>query len=225
MAKFKPNRTMIYGAVVVVGVAGFLATQPEQVTRKGAPKRTGRATTATTTTEGILQEDRDAKFARVTTQARNVFRPLVTKAATGAQPNRRPNEFPLALTGGTSPWFFTGTAIVNQVPRALVENNSTGEALFVGVGDGVGQARIVQVGPSFLVVSGKSGPTVRLDLLADPEFDEAAAPAPVPGGFAPVTPSLNGPIVGARSPGSGNLGARSNRNLTAEGNLDARTSQ
>lgn len=225
MAKFKPSRQMIYGAVAVLGIGGFLLTQPEAVTRKGAPKRNSRGTSSAPTTEGITEEDRTAKFARVSSPARNVFQPLVSKATTGNQANRSPNEFPLSLTGGTTPWYFTGTAIVNQVPRALVENTSTGEAIFVGVGDTVGLARIVQVGPSFLVASGKSGPGVRLDLLADVAPDEPDGPAPIPGSFAPVTPTLNGPIVGSRNPGSGNSSPSSTGNRITSETPNARTSQ
>lgn len=216
---------MVYGAVLVVGVAGFLLTQPEQVIRKGAPKRNSRTTASAPTTEGITTEDREARFVRVTSPARNVFQPLVTKLTTGSQENRRPNEFPLSLTGGTTPWFFTGTAIVNQVPRALVENTSTGEALFVGVGDAVGLARIVQVGPRFLVVAGKAGPSVRLDLLADLETDEGEVPSPVPGSFAPVTPTLSGPILGSRGPNSGNSPTGPTSNTSTGESPNARISQ
>lgn len=225
MAKFKLTRPMIYGAVLVVGVGGFLLTQPEQVTRKGAPKRNSRTTASSPTTEGITAEDRKAKFVRVTSPARNAFQPLVTKVTTQAQANRRPNEFPLSLTGGTTPWYFTGTAIVNQVPRALVENNSTGEALFVGVGDAVGLARIVQVGPRFLVVTGKAGSSVRLDLLADLEPEEGEAPPPVPGSFAPVTPTLSGPILGSRGPNSGNSSTGPTSNTSTGETPNARISQ
>lgn len=204
MAKLKLSRPVIYGLVAAAGIAGFVLTQPEQVQRKGAPRRNRATAAATPTPTGFTEQDRTAKFPRVSGNLRNVFVPLVRKEGLDAGVRRPPNQFPLAATGSQTPWIFTGTVVVNQAPRALVENPGTGESLFVGPGDRVGLASIVQVGPSFLVARGPGGETVRLELLRDLEEPELDVPSLGAGSFAPVTPSLQGPIIGSREPAAGN---------------------
>lgn len=224
VAKPKLSRPVIYGLVAAAGIAGFVLTQPEEVRRKGAPRR-GRAQAEAPLAAGFTEQDRTAKFPRVQGKVRNVFAPLVAKTS-GEDPSLRPpNQFPLAMTGGKSPWVFTGTVVIDQAPRALVENPATGESLFVRPGDSVGLAKVVQVGPSFLVVAGATGDPVRLELLRDLELPDEPPPGMQAGSFAPVTPTLRGPIVGAREPAPGNQNAPAARTSNQEPSNDASASE
>jgi hypothetical protein len=216
VASLKVSRPVVYGLVAAVGIAGFLLTQPEEVRRKGAPRRTRATTAGPAAPDGFTELDRTAKFPRVTGSLRNVFVPLVRKEGVEAGLQRPPNQFPLATTGSETPWVFTGTAVVDQAPRALVENPATGESLFVGPGDRVGLASIVQVGPTYLVARGRGGETVRLELLQDLEDTGPDLPTLEAGSFAPVTPSLQGPIVGAREPSQRNRAEAAVRTTTEE---------
>jgi hypothetical protein len=216
MAKRKVSRPLVYGAVAVVAVAGFLLTQEQAPERKGAPRRQ-RAVQQSTASSGFTEADRTAKFARVSSDYKDVFVPLVRRAEP-IDAARRPNELPLGVTGGKSPWIFTGTAVIDQVPRALVENAATGETLFVTVGDRVGAGRVAQVGPGFLVVAGPSGALARAELLGPEDWGEDFLD-PV-SSFAPVEPSLSGPIAGTR-----NVSGAQARSSNQETPIDASLSE
>ncbi len=144
-----------------------------------------------------------ATFEPVNLSTRDVFKPLVVREGQSGGMAALPNQVPPAFTGGDAGWYYTGTAVVDQVPTALVENTGTGEGLYLKQGDQWKNCKVERITPTTLTLS--QGDTVRtLLLLAD-------SPSPSSeGGSAPLNP-LSGqigvqrrpsPAPGANAPGA-----------------------
>jgi hypothetical protein len=113
-----------------------------------------------------------------------------------------PNEIPASYTGGEPGWKYTGTMIVNDVPSALLENEMSGDVLYLMVGDKVKRAVIAQIAPTYIVVKGVGGQSLKLDLLRDlPEDGEDMRNF----GFEPVRPDVPGALRGPIRPGGSGL--------------------
>ncbi len=186
------SRPFIYGGVVVVAIAGFLLTGPVKPTASNEVKKPKKSSSASKKIDFTV-EDFEAKFVPVNSGLKNAFVPLVARSVSGSSGGLAPNEFPTSLTNGEAGWFYTGTVIVDEVPSALIENEKTGEGMYLKVGEKFKSTMITEIAPSYIVVSTSSGRPIRMNLLEDtPEFDETPFPNVSVEPVRPVTPS--GPI-------------------------------
>jgi hypothetical protein len=88
---------------------------------------------------------------------------------------------------------YTGTTIVDDVPSALLENQLSGDILYLLVGENVKRAVISQIASTYIVVKGAGGQSMRLDLLIDrPEEGEEYSGM----GFQPARPEVPGALSG-----------------------------
>ncbi|MCH7945411.1 MAG: hypothetical protein IIC73_05270 [Armatimonadetes bacterium] len=188
----KVSRPLVYGAVLVVAVAAFVMTTPKNAEDGDGPgPRRGARSTAGPPT-GIFDYDYDAKFEPLNESPENAFMPLVARTRRNSG-GIEPNEFPPAFAGGESGWFYTGTVIIDDVPSALVENELTGDGMFLKVGENLKRTMISEITPTYIVVTGTTGRSLRLDLLRD---------LPEPGDefeglvIEPVRPDLDGVLGG-----------------------------
>ncbi|MCH8978118.1 MAG: hypothetical protein IH945_02605 [Armatimonadetes bacterium] len=183
---------MIYGAILVVAVAAFVMTAPQGTedgdssgSRRGARSASGPPT-------GVFDYDYDAEFELLNEPPKNAFMPLVARTRRNSG-GIEPNEFPPAYAGGESGWFYTGTVVIDDVPSALVENELTGDGMYLEVGENLKRTTILEIAPTYIVVKGATGRSLRLDLLRDlpepgDEFDGLQ--------IEPVRPDLNGMLGG-----------------------------
>ena len=211
MAKKKGNngRLLLYGGILVLGVAGYMMTEPSPTPRRSSTGRKPPISNSSTRvpTEEFNQEDSEAKFVRLNTPAKNSFRPLImpstARSATGIGA-LLPNEIPADFTDGKTKWLYTGTAIVDGAPMALVENPETGEGEFIKVGQRWKKAIVRKITPTSLALEGPNGRARTLQLMQDPVEDETTLAGLE---VRPATPnigsnnSLAGPI-GGRNPGT-----------------------
>lgn len=196
----KVSRPVVYLGLAAIGVAAWMLTEPEdQAPRRGQPLVAGRQSPPSEFDE----IDLNASFQPVNQPVKNVFRPLVVRTRPGeGDAVRTTNEIPNDFANGEAGWTYTGTAIVDGVPTALVEHAASGQGDFLQAGDAWRLARVVQVGPDFLTLIGPAGVSRTMRLFFEPaQQDEpagAGSPRGNPGGFVPmqVPPSLLGPVGG-----------------------------
>ncbi len=201
----KLSRPVLYGGIVLLGMIAWFATAPSGDSAAGTGTKLIRGrTTAAQVQADITAEDLEAAknpFPRLNEASRNAFNPLVARQEQGATGALAPNEIPASYTGGEPGWKYTGTMIVNDVPSALLENEMSGDVLYLMVGGRVKRAVIAQIAPTYIVVRGAGGQSLKLDLLRDlPEegVDNGNF------GFEPVRPDVPGALRGPiRSGGSG----------------------
>jgi hypothetical protein len=187
----KVPRVLIYGAVVVVAAATVLYTSPTQPSKSSIKVREPSKAAKKTDSE-FKQEDFDARFARLNGAPKNSFMPIVAKRTGGGSGFVTPDSVPPELAGGDPNWVYTGTAIVDGVPTALLENRVTLEGEFVKQGQVWNRAKVHQILPEVLVLAGPTGRLWTLKLV-EPlgDFEDNGA-----GELAPVVPQLRGPIGG-----------------------------
>lgn len=215
------NKKLItYGGLAVVIVAiWFLTDKPAERPAPG-PRRppAGARSSSSSKSAGsiFVAEDYNTKFANLNLPVKNAFRPLVVPAAPGSAgiSALAPNEIPKDFADGKDVWTYTGTAIVDGVPMALVENAATGEGEFLKVGQRWKKAVVRKITPITLVMEGPNGRVRTMDLLkevGDGEDETTLAGAEV----RPVSPNISGTIPGPRptrnTPGSG-VNAQENQN-------------
>lgn len=187
----KVSRPLVYGGVLVVVVAAFMMTAPQNADDGDKPgPRAGSGRSASGPEFG--PEDYNAEFEALNESPDNAFMPLVARTRRNSG-GIAPNEFPAEYAGGESGWFYTGTVVIDDVPSALVENELTGDGMYLEVGENLKRTTISEIAPTYIVVTGTTGRSLRLDLLRD---------LPEPGdefeglGIEPVRPDLSGVLGG-----------------------------
>ena len=200
------SRPMMYGAILVVAVAAFVMTTPKDADDRDGPDPRRAARSAAGPPTGVFDYDYDAEFEQLNESPNNAFMPLVARTSRNSG-GIAPNEFPAEYAGGESGWFYTGTVIIDDVPSALVENELTGDGMFLKVGENLKRTTISEIAPTYIVVTGTiseiaptyivvtgtTGRSLRLDLLRD---------LPEPGNefeglvIEPVRPDLSGVLGG-----------------------------
>jgi hypothetical protein len=218
MNKIKP--IYIVAGVIVLGLAAWSLTDspaPVKRERKVSERPASRQAKVDTFTE----EDYKAKFGRLAEAPKNVFKPLVLGSASGSR--LAPNEIPSAFTGGTGRWSYTGTAVIDGAPQALVENSETGEGEFIRVGQQWKSSTVKQITPTLLVLEGPNGSVRALELMKDPVDEMGNFISPTVRPVSPVVAqnlpesdqnrgrdrraSMSGPIGASGSGAAGSAGA------------------
>lgn len=133
-------------------------------------------------------------FSPVSGSMKDSFKPLIAKvASTRSGPMATVNVVPPQFADGESNWMYTGTADVDGVLQALLENRSTGENVFLHVGDTWKGAMVQEITDDSLVLA--SPDTGLLASLFLPSDDLAGPIGGGAGGFAPAqvqNPPMNG---------------------------------
>jgi len=191
----KTSRPLIYGGILVIAVVAFVMTAPKSSDDAGSPgPRRGPA--ADRLPDGVFDYDFDAEFELLNESPKNAFKPLVARTSRNSG-GIAPNEFPAEYADGEPGWFYTGTVVIDDVPSALVENELTGDGMYLEVGEYLKRTTILEIAPTYIVVKGLTGKSLRLDLLRDlpepgDEFDGLFEGLEI----APVRPDLSGVLGG-----------------------------
>ncbi|HEY0866509.1 MAG TPA: hypothetical protein VGE01_03985 [Fimbriimonas sp.] len=184
----KISKPVLYTMILAAGALIWVfATEPDP-----APKRPARKAVANTTrkvTETYLPEDYELRFASVNEAAKNAFRPLVVRRNTAmvASPPD-PDRIPLEAIGEPD-WIYTGIVEVNGTTMALVENDSTGEGVYLRRGDRWKKVVVSSISDEALMLTGPGGTPYRIKLGEREGAGAAEAPTP-------VSPPLQG-VIGA----------------------------
>ena len=200
MAKIKP----LYAAlgVSVLAAAYILATPPDTGPKRKANNRFTGATTRKKADDLYRPEDYTAKFPPVTVPVRNAFLPLVVRETSTIEnggPNGeirplQPDGIPESFAGGEAGWIYTGNAVVNGVPNALLENTSSGEALFLTPGEDFKSSVLVKSTANVVVLRGPAGVERTISISDGATKKGGARKAPDDGTLPPATAALTGAI-------------------------------
>ena len=188
----KPMRFMVMASVVVIA---YLVLQPI-LFPADAPKVTKATPPSKPSSKNVsmyLPEDSTAKFSLVSEKTNDVFKPLlvVKSGGSGAAAASQVNVVPLEYAGGEPNWSYTGSARIDGVLEALLENKTTGEDVFLKQGDmwkGISVEEITD--DSLILASVETGGSHKLELPPD----VVTGPGTGPGGFSPTRLS---PLQGA----------------------------
>lgn len=193
----KVSRPIVYTAVLgAIAYGVVVLTEPDTPTRPTRPQAAATSRATARTSDLIQQEDFNARFPRLLGAPRSSFRPLVVRSG-GTNPlaTARLDAVPAAFAGGDANWRYTGNASIDGVTVALLENDVTGDGVFLRVGEAWKRCVLTAVEQEAIVLTGPGG-AVRRVRLGIPEFEDPAA-----GSFnvAPlaVNPPLAGPIGGS----------------------------
>lgn len=185
----KPMQLLLVGALALVA---FVALQ--SVLSPDTPAKTSKKTLASKpkpkTEQVYTAEDMKARFDSVSLNVKDSFKPEIIKLGTSTGKMSQVNLVPLEFAGGEANWAYTGSAEIDGVLQALLENKATGEDVFLKVGDswkGVSVEEITD--DSLLLASTETGTEKKLELPPD------TVTGPGPAGFAPArVPGLQGNI-------------------------------
>jgi hypothetical protein len=191
----KISKPVLY--TVLLGVAALIfvyATEPDP-----APAGTGTKRTATKTVnkkaDVYLPEDYKAKFASLNEVPKDAFHPLVVRKTSGTQASPPdPDGIPFDATGGEPDWHYTGLVEVNGTKMALIENDSTGEGVYLRRGDRWKKIVVSSISDEALILVGPGGTPFRIKL--GERGEEPAAPTGT--NPTPLQPPLQG-VIGAGS--------------------------
>jgi hypothetical protein len=193
----KISRPVLYTALLgALAYAVVLYTEPQ--TKRG-PVKPKRSTVSSTSKTIFTEDDYKRTFDRYEAPPRNAFKPVVARlSGNDALLAQRLDGLPTAFTGGDPNWRYTGTATIDGVRVALIENTVTGDGVFLHEGESWKQAILTKIEDEAIVMVGPGG-GVRRIRLGEPDLDPD--PVPIGSGTASVAPMR----VGGRNP-SGPIG-------------------
>jgi hypothetical protein len=189
----KISRPTVYVLIAAVAGAAYFMTSGGVPTSKSSIKAAPRRTEADAKS-AFTDADLHARFERLNERPKNAFMPLVARRSL-ALGLIAPNSVPSELAGGDPNWVYTGTAIVDEAPTALLENPVTMEMEFVKQGQQWIKAEVKRILPSSIVLANSNGREYVVR-LADPGAVSGDAGVVNGAGFRPLNPGLSGPIGG-----------------------------
>jgi hypothetical protein len=182
VAKISPTtRLILFVGIVLIGYFAYQDLSP-------APATTTHHLTVTTQTalaDGILPEDLHAHYARYVGGSRDPFLPGVFPPNSGGQGD-------LSGVGKHGGWSLTGINRSNGVASALVENDSTGDSVFLQVGDHWNGLTVDSIGDDSVMLENAFGQQTELSFPALADDTSTTAPSqnaqPAIPGLSQITP-------------------------------------
>lgn len=160
----KISRPLIYIGIAAVGVGAWILTAPDD--RAKAPTKP-RATSRVKQKETLYDtSDYEAKFTPIVSVTRDAFQPLIARKSAligsiGA------GGVPADFAGGDANWVCTGTAEVDGIRMALLENRASGEGVFLKQGDRWKRTIVSTVRPDSVVLVGPGGEAKTITVQSD----------------------------------------------------------
>lgn len=151
------KKPVFWVGVAAVAIAGFVLTAPEETPVAKAPQLKPRKST-NKALAAFTDEDFKAQFPRYQGGMTNAFRPLVLRRTGGLSGGEgAANEIPLEFTGGVAGWVYTGSAEIDGIPTALLENRASGDGVFLRNGERWKSAVVIRITPTSMGMRGPSG--------------------------------------------------------------------
>ena len=152
------QRPVFWIAVTCLGVVAFAVSGPEPTKPKTGAKTTAKKKPVQRVGDVVFtKEDETASFNAVNDSPRNAFVPIVARHGGIGSGDGLANAIPTDMTGGESNWVYTGTATTDGVAVALIENRTTGDAVFLKRGERWKSAYVLRISEYSVIMSGPSG--------------------------------------------------------------------
>jgi hypothetical protein len=182
-----------------IGVAAFALTEPEPTKSSGIKALSKKKSSSKSGDSQFTKEDYEAVFKPVNDKPKNSFVPIVARHGGIGSADGLANAIPIDMTGGEPNWIYTGSAETDGVPTALIENRTSGDAVFLKRGERWKSSFVERITPYSVVLRGPNG-TKTLGLVDEDTSSKTIARAS--SGFSPapvdVPSDLRGPIGGGR---------------------------
>lgn len=195
------KKPIFWVAIIGLGIAAFALTEPDATKPSATTKKLAKKKPVAKKSQVVFtDEDSKAEFKPVNDQARNAFVPIVARHTGIGSGDGLANAIPAEMTGGEANWVYTGTAETDGVRVALIENRTTGDAVFLKRGERWKSAYVISISEYSVILRGPSG-TRTLGLVDETLQRTGSAVAQAgPQGFNPAQPTLprnlRGPIGG-----------------------------
>lgn len=166
------KRIFLYLGVAVIGVVGFIMTEPEPDAKSsldGATKASASSTRSSSRApkeSKFTEEDENARFARLDEPINNAFKPVVVDD--GKKSNRGaelPNQIPANFMNGENGWFLTGIVTADGQRMALLENATDNQGEYLTLGQTLKSATLTDISANTIVLTGPSGESKLFTLL------------------------------------------------------------
>jgi hypothetical protein len=177
------KKLFLYGGIAILGIAGFYLTEPEKPKASSSETIVKKPTTSSATrgskTLAFTEEDEKAQFVRLDEPLHNAFTPsVVDSKTTRSTTSDLPNQIPSAFMNGESGWYLTGIVNFDGRNEALLENTGSKEGLYLGVGQTIRNATLMDITRNSITLAGPNGLTQTFVLLEDrPIVDDGSLSA------------------------------------------------
>jgi hypothetical protein len=187
VAKKKSSRVIPYTVIGALACyAIFLYTQPQAPTTARRPVHVSTPTLTANNSLNLTPQDIASHFPRYEpVSTRDPFMALVG----GPGPSGGLFGANGSASGGTDSWQLTGINTVNGVASALIENETTGESVFLQPGDTWKGLRVIDISQDDVTFVNTLGQDTTLSFTA-PKIDQTQAPR-LPGSSISAVPGLN----------------------------------
>jgi hypothetical protein len=177
----KEMRVLLVILIVGGGIAYFMSLGSDTPTPSHKRHTNFGTTTSEASSSTITPEDLTAYFPRYAGGSRDPFEPAVVSGGALRTANGK----------SSSSWTLTGINTIDGVTTALLENNGTGESIFLKVGDKWNGLRLTSIGSDTATFEDAEGKVTQLSFTnesLDTPNTESTAPAPAaqPGTPLPV---------------------------------------
>ena|SRR5579871_5432944 len=191
---------------ILIFIGGLIyALMPEGSPPKGPKPPAALAVKKSSNADEIVytEADQRASFASLSQPLKNSFKPLVVRTnGPGGQVSGKDNAVPAYMARGDGNWIYSGTASIDGVPTALLENGSTGEGVYLKDGERWKDLTVLAINPDSISIRGaESGEELTLR-LASPTTEEDMKPAnPAPALQGPIGNMTISPLGAGGAPG------------------------
>jgi len=206
MANKKKTSPVLWVGLIAVCAAVYYSLDGDPSASPASLKR--KLPAPSTKKDDFMPADYTAKFNSFEAKnAANAFNPLVVRSQGKNSVPTIDGAIPAAFADGDGNWQYKGFATVNAASSGLLENQNTGEGVFVKPGERWKSCRVLTITRDSIVMQGTSGaartiPIVSEDAPVTRMAGTTLTPLPVPN---PLTGAINDPTQ------AGGRGGRRNR--------------
>jgi hypothetical protein len=207
MANQKKTSPVVWAGLLAVCAAIYFNVDGGASSAAANPKRKPPA--PATKKDDFTPADYTAKFDALEAKtATNAFNPLVVRSQGKNSVPTIDGAIPAAFADGDGNWQYKGYATVDGTANALLENQNSGEGVFVKPGERWKSCRVLTITRDSVVMQGTSGaartiPIVSEDQPVSRTASTSLTPLPVPN---PITGAISDPAQTG-----GGRGGRRNR--------------
>ena len=194
MANQKKTSPVVWAGLLAVCAAVYYSMDGDSASNAATLKR--KLPAPSTKKDDFMPVDYTAKFDTFDAKASgNAFNPLVVRSQGKNTVPTIDGAIPAAFADGDGNWQYKGFATVNNVSSGLLENQNTGEGVFVKPGERWKSCRVLTITRDSIVMQGTSGAARTIPIVSEDEpvsrmAGTSLTPLPVPN---PITGAITDP--------------------------------
>ena len=202
----KKTSPLVWVGLLGTCVAVYMAVGGDEAPAPTTEKRQ-RPKPTSSKKDDYQPQDYVAKFERLKVQSSDAFVPLVVRKDGKSSVPTIDGGIPSAFADGDGNWQYKGFATIDGTSSGLLENQNTGEGVFVKPGERWKSSRVLTITKDSIVMQGVTGAARTIPIVSEDSTSSmsvastALTPLPVP---SPLTGNIGDPTT----PGRGGRGRR-----------------